>query len=1372
MSLGDDGFLADPGSRQGLFSPNPDLELADEILSHRCVVLLGEPGMGKSTELERHRNSLASTNVSYEFIDLMGYGDEARFVEDLDNALEALGGVQTPHLLIDSLDECRRRIPTVGRLLGSRIRDARIPGLRLRVACRTGDWLESLEQSLEATFEDIVVRELAPLRRADVRDACIAQAIDADLFLETVTNEGLQTFATRPLTLHLLIAEFAEAQELEGQLPMFERALDQLLEEQDQARFDMTALEHTSLTRRRAISGHLALIWLLTDSRAFRLGPETESAPAELTLSTVPLDIAGAGRIGESELREVLSTALFSARGRQLVGWAHRSFAEHLAAKRLFELALPLRQLENLFFDTGASDGRLFHQLREVAGWLIALDLERLDHWIDADPYGVLLAGVRLPSADARARLVAALIRLMSEGKLSRWLRVELRHLNHPELAAQLLPVVVDESADDATRILAIDIAEACRVTELADNCLAISLDEEQSTTVRVSAAYSTIRLGKSIQHRELRSLATGEVSGDENLELKGLGLEAAWPDHLGLEEVLSLLEPPPELFGAYRRFADFTLPSSLPSTGASALLAFARQAEGRQFDRLVDAGVELAWEHLEDDDVAAELAMLMLGRARDYEPFFLATERRSEQAPDDPLRRRRLVEAMIRASEDPERDGFHIADARLGLVSREDFPWLCSLALNLKGAPQESAAATVAARTFDPLDSVHVELAAEIDRSSELWMSQLSSWFQDIALDSEHAERLRKHHDLSRGQESRLIEEEEALEETSAELRTGIVGFLDEIEGGAPEKFWELNVLMLIDPDTRRYRNELEFDLASLPGWHLLDEADRVRVFDAAKQYLTLDIASPDSWLGTNTIFRPAVAGYRALTLISQVDEPTLDDLPDEIWGMWAAVIVWVPDPEPLSSEQREAGRRGQKFDLLHRAYSHAPEEVIGGIRALIDAAVADPDQLFGQSETLREIFDERVEAMVLEVLASDPPPGVRRILLDALLENSPAKGTELAFEWLGARNEGETQQTRAIAMCGSALRHRTAEMWPHVFNAFVADPDFGSAVLVLLAERYDQPPLSVETLGESQIGLLLSWMIQHFPPEEDPEIAGVHAVGARETIGRWRDSILQDLVNAGTSAAVGLTYDLADEFAQYPSLRSQALDAEEVALRAVWKPLTPDQATRVLSEVETRTVQNPSQLQSVVVESLLRLDDHLQGELPESVFLWDERSQRPKPEDRLSDFVTKHLRDDLVKTGIVANREVQIQNWRGQGIGERSDILVEATGEASVARLVIETKGCWNPELMTAMAAQLSERYMKDVGTGHGVYLVGWFDHRNWTDDDRRDHGCGAHTQVELLNELAQQADDLRGGGTAVAVVMLNCSIGDVAPSGAESP
>jgi hypothetical protein len=84
--------------------------------------------------------------------------------------------------------------------------------------------------------------------------------------------------------------------------------------------------------------------------------------------------------------------------------------------------------------------------------------------------------------------------------------------------------------------------------------------------------------------------------------------------------------------------------------------------------------------------------------------------------------------------------------------------------------------------------------------------------------------------------------------------------------------------------------------------------------------------------------------------------------------------------------------------------------------------------------------------------------------------------------------------------------------------------------------------------------------------------------------------------------------------------------------------------------------------------------------------------------------DYVTRFLRDDLIGRGVVANREVEVKNWRGRGIGERTDILVEATGPGNPARLVIEVKGCWNDHLYVDLTDQLWERYMHEWRTRSG--------------------------------------------------------------------
>ena len=266
------------------------------------------------------------------------------------------------------------------------------------------------------------------------------------------------------------------------------------------------------------------------------------------------------------------------------------------------------------------------------------------------------------------------------------------------------------------------------------------------------------------------------------------------------------------------------------------------------------------------------------------------------------------------------------------------------------------------------------------------------------------------------------------------------------------------------------------------------------------------------------------------------------------------------------------------------------------------------------------------------------------------------------------------------------------------------------------------------------------------------------------REEVAQWRAAIVADLVRAGTTKAVEAVHGLAETFPAYPWLRDQRLEAKEVALRAAWSPIDAEAASRFIAQGDLRVVQNPDQLQRVVVESLDRLGMRLQGALPEVVFLWDERQKRPKSEERFSDYVTRFLRDDLIGRGVVANREVEVKNWRGRGIGKRTDILVEATGPGTPARLVIEVKGCWNDGLYVDLPGQLWERYMQEWRTRSGIYLVPVVDHADWEVESRLTYGCPDDSQT-IQARLLEQVDDLRASGASIQVVMLECGLGDFA-------
>jgi hypothetical protein len=103
------------------------------------------------------------------------------------------------------------------------------------------------------------------------------------------------------------------------------------------------------------------------------------------------------------------------------------------------------------------------------------------------------------------------------------------------------------------------------------------------------------------------------------------------------------------------------------------------------------------------------------------------------------------------------------------------------------------------------------------------------------------------------------------------------------------------------------------------------------------------------------------------------------------------------------------------------------------------------------------------------------------------------------------------------------------------------------------------------------------------------------------------------------------------------------------------------------------------------------------------------------PTWEGELSDFVATFLRYDLADRGIVVNREAEIT--RPCLNGSRTDIRIQAAAPQGPAEpdpltVMVETKGCWNPELPTGLAVQLVDKYLMHPGQHAGIYLIGYFD------------------------------------------------------------
>src|SRR5882724_5029229 len=181
-----DGYLADP---KGISLIQPNVLPFDEMRSHRCLILLGEPGMGKTTTMkhEAEAESINNPDNLHLFVNLGQFTTDLGLIQGLfENQvyLKWLRSDRHLHLYVDALDECLLRIETIATLLSERFKAAPVERLTLRIACRNAEWPPYLETQLSELFQDSFgVFELAPLCPQDVRSAAEAAGINSDQFM-------------------------------------------------------------------------------------------------------------------------------------------------------------------------------------------------------------------------------------------------------------------------------------------------------------------------------------------------------------------------------------------------------------------------------------------------------------------------------------------------------------------------------------------------------------------------------------------------------------------------------------------------------------------------------------------------------------------------------------------------------------------------------------------------------------------------------------------------------------------------------------------------------------------------------------------------------------------------------------------------------------------------------------------------------------------------------------------------------------------------------------------------------------------------------------------------------------------------------------
>lgn len=232
-----------------------------------------------------------------------------------------------------------------------------------------------------------------------------------------------------------------------------------------------------------------------------------------------------------------------------------------------------------------------------------------------------------------------------------------------------------------------------------------------------------------------------------------------------------------------------------------------------------------------------------------------------------------------------------------------------------------------------------------------------------------------------------------------------------------------------------------------------------------------------------------------------------------------------------------------------------------------------------------------------------------------------------------------------------------------------------------------------------------------------------------------------------------------------------SYVLSLAERAMRiASWLPLSPKEVLALADKPDLKLVTSPADLCAVLAAALEKFATQLHGAQTPVRDLWDRQGTknifRPIDENALSDVITRYLRNELGSAGIFANREVEVRRAPSAPVGQRTDILINAVRRRADGELfdpiaaVVETKGCWNSELFTALEAQLFRNYMVPLRAEAGIYLVGWFDADKWDPQDSRRNSVPKMSISEAKAQIDRQAAALPDG-FIVRTIVLECRV-----------
>lgn len=1324
-------FFEDP---QGLFGKHlhPQAATLSGITPETgLLVLCGEPGLGKTTELELLRERFAASPGGKEqlihlkarefesFPDLQGHLDGHpawRAWLSNDNHLS---------ILLDGLDEGLIRMPTLVARLRSYLEAKPKERLRFILSCRSFEWPETEGEQLASLWKREenaeFIFELEPLRREDARLAAMQRGHDGDKFLEAVHRADVASLASRPITLFFLLDEFRDGEfQATSRRQLYKNGCRRLCDEHkinpERARLLRRFSREECTTDEKVDAASKLACGVLLGGKHSLWFPASSESPIPSGNVCHVTDLIDSGLLHGSVVEQTLGTGVFSALCGDCFGFTHQTFAECLAGQALAQLPLP--QLRTLLCATDPANGveHVIPQLVELASWVAGDHAGFFSHLIDVDPAALLRSGVAFAEPAQKARLVERLLDLAGKNQFfdeSGYWRFW-HDLDHPGLASQLIDVLEDPHRHVMVRRVATDIAEACRRPELVPTLFNILRSQDGDRYFRSSVADALCASMPDDHLAELEPLARGEVGPDPDQSILGHALQRLVPAHWSVSDALPFIgrTRDPNFFGSYWRALD-ELPKHLKDRDILPGIQAIREWDGgfssTSFRRkLCMALLSRGLEKIDDPAICEALVKLWTTKARNFREFFRTGDREDADfvVMNDEARRKWIAAIIHASASDSDERIDSLSWDTYRLIKPEDFGWVLENLFNAGETVAPTWANAVQRLLWnEEIRTTWWDEFIDAFRRSPALRSQMA-WFDDTSLDSPERRKAKAQWLWHERRYEQMLKRRRKREKRP-DPKIEIERTLSRISAGDSWEFINLSWALSLNDEGHCY-GHLCHDITAYPGWNTISDLQKDLFREAARRFL---LERSDSWdeRGARTDYSDP--GVVAVWLLRQ--EVMLEGaLRTAVATKWIEAIIGTWNS---SSDYAK--------ELFALAYTINPARTIHG---WIRGIRRDSEQ-HGHPFAIRRAatcFDDTLAKELIELLKTLNDPRSVRMAVYELKEFDKRLAGEVAAYLLARELRVRRLNERMVgALIIAGLGIGSQIVWRLAYPVLSLRPMLAKRVMLSVAGDADSrnSDLSGE-LTEDEIGDFYLLLCRLFPHSEDPEEQSGF-VTPRRAIVHFRSGTLNALSGRSTLAAA---YQLKRLATALPDQATWLLYRFQQTLSSVrrneWQPFSLADLAAILANDRKRIVRDNGDLMNLVLESLENLQRHLkETSLPavEDLWHWEgaglkRKNFRHKDEEAVSDYVARWLRERLGPLSkVVVNREVQPRR------GQRTDILIEAWSLSLDGRnrqeaplsVTIEVKGCWNGELKTGAKVQLLDGYLRPFGRTHGIFLVAWF-------------------------------------------------------------